>query len=433
MFGTFNQKAHATKAVMHNRLHCNPTFLNMKFHSISYCTVILEGAEIADLGMWSSEFNLECSFEPRRHSQPTARDRQTNSLFVHIVSIQAVSSLSHCTTTMMDVSTKNVLSNKALKVAKKSLKKQDTKSMKLKVLAKLVSDSVGVDKATHKMVKKWIKASDTFSVEGKKVFLSKRKRDSSVPALLSDKKARKSNDIEATPTWSSQESLEDISKWRKENKIMVMDYRDDETGKQETTRLNESPTFFPFSTFDDAKCQEVLAGSLLRQCTEGNGFKRPSPIQAQSWPIMMSKRDDGCQRDIVGIAETGSGKTLAFAMPVLSSMVASTTNGKHQPKTRRSPRMLVLAPTRELAMQSDAVLQEFGSVVGIRSLVVCGGVARHTQAAELQKKTIDCVVATPGRIKDLVHDGICDLSQIDHLILDEADRYVSQTKGQIAS
>ena len=129
----------------------------------------------------------------------------------------------------------------------------------------------------------------------------------------------------------------------------------------------------------------------------------------------MSKKD-GRKRDVVGIAETGSGKTLAFAIPALSSMMSSP-----QPK-RRLPRMLVLAPTRELAMQSDVVLQEFGTVAGLRSVVLYGGVPKYTQVSELNKKNVDCLVATPGRLKDLVNEGSCDLSKVQHLVLDEADR-----------
>jgi ATP-dependent RNA helicase DBP3 len=84
--------------------------------------------------------------------------------------------------------------------------------------------------------------------------------------------------------------------------------------------------------------------------------------------------------------------------------------------------MLVLAPTRELAMQSDTVLQEFGTVTGLRSLVLYGGVPKYTQVAELKKQDVDCLVATPGRLKDLVNEGSCDLSKVQHLVLDEADR-----------
>ena len=328
------------------------------------------------------------------------------------------------------------VTTEALKVAKKSLKKKGSKSMKLKALSKLVAESVADDKATQKMVKKWILKCDKFFVDGKRVSLSsKRKRDKEekdLDAEILKKKQKKSKtesgkndgkDVIAPPSPSS--SFESISEWRKQSKIVVMASTDDEAGKKETEKLNKDPEFFPFASFDNAECKKVISASLLRQCTEGNGFSRPSPIQAQSWPIMMSEvPGDGKlktrKRDIVGIAETGSGKTLGFSVPALSSMVAN--QEEKNPNRRRLPRMLVLAPTRELAMQSDVVLQEFGSIVGLRSMVVYGGVPKYAQAAELQKKTVDCLVATPGRIKDLINDGACDLSEIQHLVLDEADR-----------
>jgi ATP-dependent RNA helicase DBP3 len=109
---------------------------------------------------------------------------------------------------------------------------------------------------------------------------------------------------------------------------------------------------------------------------------------------------------------------LAFAIPALSSMLSL--NATQQ--KRRSPGMLVLAPTRELAMQSDVVLQEFGAASGLRSIVLYGGVPKYTQVAELKKRNIDCIVATPGRLKDLVNEGSCDLSKVHHLVLDEGDR-----------
>eukprot|EP00536_Pseudo-nitzschia_multiseries_P001640 jgi/Psemu1/181531/e_gw1.21.226.1 len=164
------------------------------------------------------------------------------------------------------------------------------------------------------------------------------------------------------------------------------------------------------TSFDD--CKTIIEDSLIRQCIDANGFKKPSPIQAQSWPILMHKK-----RDIVGIAETGSGKTLAFSIPALSSMAKNPVASK-----RRLPRMLVLSPTRELAMQVEVVLQEYGAVLGMRSLCLYGGVPKYTQTSELRKGNIDCLVATPGRLKDLINEGSCDLSKIHHLVLDEADR-----------
>lgn len=108
------------------------------------------------------------------------------------------------------------------------------------------------------------------------------------------------------------------------------------------------------------------------------------------------------------------GKTLAFSLPALSMMSSG--------KKPRDPRMLVLAPTRELAMQSEAVLSEFGAVLGLRSITIYGGVPKHAQAVELKKGGIDCIVGTPGRLKDFINDGTCRLSTVKFLVLDEADR-----------
>jgi ATP-dependent RNA helicase DBP3 len=310
----------------------------------------------------------------------------------------------------------DVVSDKALKVAKKHLKKQESKSIKLKELAKYAAEKVG-DDTTYKMVKKWIEKSDNFSVDGKIVSLTSKRERTVTPSSDGDeaqsshsKKARKGEQESPSPSSSLS-----VTTWRTENKIVVMGTKDDEAGQNESKSLNADALYFPFQSFEDPACKKVMAECFLRQCTEGNGFTKPSPIQAQTWPIMMNSHG-GRKRDVVGIAETGSGKTLAFAMPALTSMLAEKT------ETRRLPRMLVLAPTRELAMQSDQVLQEFGAVAGLRSLVVYGGVPKYTQTAELKKKNVDCVVATPGRVKDLINEGNCDLSKVQYLVLDEADR-----------
>jgi ATP-dependent RNA helicase DBP3 len=303
---------------------------------------------------------------------------------------------------MMDEST---VINKALKAAKSSLKKQEDNSMKLKELAKLIALELGnKDTANHRKVKKWILKSDKFSVNGKKVSLSKKRIASNVVVQTENpplKKARNYGDTK---------SLSLVDKWRNDNKIVIKHCKDDQDGQKETKVIQQDSAYFPFTTFSD--CQSVLADSLIRQCTDGDGFQEPSPIQAQAWPILMHHK-----RDVVGIAETGSGKTLAFGIPALSSM------SKDKSKTaRRLPRMLVLSPTRELAMQVEAVLAEYGKVVGLSSLVLYGGVPKHTQVATLKKKNVDCLVATPGRIKDLINDGSCDLRNVQHLVLDEADR-----------
>jgi len=275
------------------------------------------------------------------------------------------------------------MQKEAIKAAKKSLKKADS-SMKLKKLAKKVSGEL--KEVSEEQIRKWIQESDKFHVDGKTVSLKRKKE-----AVESPTKKMK---------FAVDES--DVPAWRKEHKIVVMHSADD---KHRSEALASDEALFPYCSF--TMCKNSIDKSLIDQCTVTNGFARPSPIQAQSWPIMNARRD------MVGIAETGSGKTLAFALPILSSM--------SQSKRAKKPRMLVLSPTRELAMQSDVVLQEFGKVVQISSMVVYGGVPKHQQVATL-RRGVDCIVATPGRLKDLLQEGSCDLGSIEYLVLDEADR-----------
>jgi len=340
-----------------------------------------------------------------------------------------------------------------LKIVKKALKKDSKRSMKLKALAKIVAKELGQDKISSKIIKEWIGDSKKFALDGKVVsFVSKkdgssksskkRKSDNNLrtgaesPHTVISKKAKivdeeeddNNNDDEegsnnGVSTVSSSNSdadnnnnnngdLKSIRKWRDTNKIVLKHATED---KDLAKALNANADYFPFSSFDSKECKTAIVPALLNQCTQGNGFTKPSPIQAQSWPILLGKNP----KDIVGIAETGSGKTLAFGLPALSKMYQDSKSSNHQ---RRKPRMLVLSPTRELAMQSDAVLEEFGAVVGLKSLTLYGGVPKHTQIAELKQGQVDCLVATPGRIKDLLQEGSCDLSGIQHLVLDEADR-----------
>lgn len=208
------------------------------------------------------------------------------------------------------------------------------------------------------------------------------------------KKKRKHDDI--VPVVKNKKDDE----WRKENKIILLD--------------SGTNRYTPYQTFDDAAKISTL---LIRHCTHEKKYKFPSPIQAQCWPVLLDilpNRSVG--HDLIGIAETGSGKTLAFALPALSLLSSASSN------KRRLPRMLVLAPTRELAMQSHEVLLEFGNCVRLESLVVYGGVSKQPQAMALKKGNVDCIVATPGRLKDFINDGTCHLSNISYLVLDEADR-----------
>lgn len=141
-------------------------------------------------------------------------------------------------------------------------------------------------------------------------------------------------------------------------------------------------------------------------------FANPSPIQAQCLPIALSGRD------VVGIAATGSGKTLAFGLPALRHISAQIDAGVASGK---KPVALVIAPTRELAQQIHGVLEEAGQHTGIKSVCVYGGVPKREQAMAL-RSGVGVVVATPGRLEDLISEGTCPLDEVSFLVLDEADR-----------
>ncbi|KAH9891302.1 P-loop containing nucleoside triphosphate hydrolase protein [Cubamyces lactineus] len=153
------------------------------------------------------------------------------------------------------------------------------------------------------------------------------------------------------------------------------------------------------------------------------GFKEPTPIQACSWPPALEGRD------VVGIAETGSGKTLAFGLPALARLLKTQKVAKKQKGSTVS--VLVVAPTRELAIQTHETLEKLGEPFGIASVAVFGGVDKGPQIKTLKNankdgKTTRIIVGTPGRILDLVNDGACDLSQVSYLVLDEADRMLDK-------
>mmetsp|Transcript_22312 Transcript_22312/g.61979 ORF Transcript_22312/g.61979 Transcript_22312/m.61979 type:complete len:608 (-) Transcript_22312:834-2657(-) len=299
-----------------------------------------------------------------------------------------------------------------IKAAKKVLKKsRDGKDMKFKELVQIVGKKVSG--ASSDEIKVWIRGSSKFEQLDKKRISLKRKRSSIDASSSSEKDEASSSPGKAAKRQKSKKGKEGITmtstdeteKWREEHRIVLV-----RNSPQDTTEA--STKFPPARSFDD--CRESLNAALIQQCTKGNGFTKPSPIQSQSWPILTKSED------VVGIAETGSGKTLAFALPALTRLAQSKTKSGRGGTSR--PRLLVLAPTRELAMQSDKVLQEFGAVVGLESLVIYGGVPKYSQTSVLKRGKVDCLVATPGRLKDLIQEGSCDLSACEFLVLDEADR-----------
>lgn len=148
---------------------------------------------------------------------------------------------------------------------------------------------------------------------------------------------------------------------------------------------------------------------LQRALTE-EGYTTPTPIQELSIPHLL----DG--RDMIGIAQTGTGKTAAFILPILQNMSAS-----HKTVKPRSPRVLVLAPTRELAAQIGDSFATYGKYTRYKHTVVFGGVGQTPQVRALSKG-VDCLVATPGRLLDLIQQGHIRLSSVEYFVLDEADR-----------
>lgn len=142
-------------------------------------------------------------------------------------------------------------------------------------------------------------------------------------------------------------------------------------------------------------------------------FKAPTPIQAAAWPFLLAGRD------VVGVAETGSGKTMAFAVPCVRYMSSLPKNQKN-----KGPRAVVVSPTRELAMQSYEQIVKLAKASGLECVCVYGGVPKDEQIRAL--KTADIVVATPGRLNDLINQGCADLSKARYVVLDEADRMLDK-------
>ena len=147
----------------------------------------------------------------------------------------------------------------------------------------------------------------------------------------------------------------------------------------------------------------------LLQAVDELGYTAPSPIQAEAIPPVLEGRD------LIGCAQTGTGKTAAFAIPLLQRL-----NGRVS--RRHTPiRVLVLTPTRELALQIKESFDQYGKYLPIRNTVIFGGVGQTPQVEALQKG-VDVLVATPGRLNDLCSQGHIDLRSIEAFVLDEADR-----------
>ncbi|KAF9532258.1 P-loop containing nucleoside triphosphate hydrolase protein [Crepidotus variabilis] len=160
---------------------------------------------------------------------------------------------------------------------------------------------------------------------------------------------------------------------------------------------------------------ESIIPQQILDCIENIGYKEPSPIQRQAIPIGLQNRD------IIGIAETGSGKTAAFVIPMLafiSNLPPLTDDNRHL-----GPYALIMAPTRELAQQIETEAKKFASPLGYKCVSIVGGRAVEEQQFNLREGA-EIVIATPGRLKDVIERHVLVLSQCRYVVMDEADRMV---------
>ena len=139
-------------------------------------------------------------------------------------------------------------------------------------------------------------------------------------------------------------------------------------------------------------------------------YETPTPIQEQAIPVALEGRD------LLGLAQTGTGKTAAFAIPIIQQL------DQQMPKNRkREIQALILTPTRELAIQIDECFRDYAKYTSVRHTVIFGGVNQRSQVEQLQSG-VDVLVATPGRLLDLINQKYISLSHIRHFVLDEVDR-----------
>lgn len=174
-------------------------------------------------------------------------------------------------------------------------------------------------------------------------------------------------------------------------------------------------------TFQELELIEPILRALKTE-----GYTTPTPIQQQSIPVILKRKD------LLGCAQTGTGKTAAFAIPMLQLLAEDLVNGK---KTK-SIKALILTPTRELAIQIDESFAAYGRHIPLKHKVIFGGVSQHSQVMALQQG-IDILIATPGRLLDLMNQGYVNLQSIQIFVLDEADRmldmgFVNDVKKVIA-
>ncbi|GAB1603563.1 probable ATP-dependent RNA helicase DDX23 [Argonauta hians] len=162
--------------------------------------------------------------------------------------------------------------------------------------------------------------------------------------------------------------------------------------------------------------EESILSKEILDIIEGVGYKEPTPIQRQAIPIGLQNRD------IIGVAETGSGKTAAFLIPLLV-WIQSLPKIERMEDADQGPYAIILAPTRELAQQIEEETIKFGTTLGIRTVAVIGGISREEQGFKL-RQGCEVVIATPGRLIDVLENRYLVLNQCTYVVMDEADRMI---------
>lgn len=184
---------------------------------------------------------------------------------------------------------------------------------------------------------------------------------------------------------------EEIEEYRRKHQILI--------------KSDNNTVPYPFIEWKDTHFPEYIMKAV-----EKAGFDQPTAIQAQSFPILLGGHD------LIGIAQTGSGKTCAFLLPAIVHI-----NAQETVKKGDGPIVLVLAPTRELAVQIQAESEKFGKTCNLLSTCIYGGADKFPQRRKLQDG-LDMIIATPGRLIDFLQEGTTNLSRVTYLVLDEADR-----------
>lgn len=237
-----------------------------------------------------------------------------------------------------------------------------------------------------------------------------------------DKKSKKEKKEKKHKKHNKEESTVVVEEEKEESNDVPVTVADNETGYVQDSKLTSLPqsdidAFYkenevsvddpaktnlrPLLSFDHVKLDPRIQSIIAK-------FPKPTPIQSVSWPFLLA------DKDVIGVAETGSGKTFAFGVPAINTLVC---DGKPKPK---GVQVLVVSPTRELASQTFDNLVLLTDSVGLESCCVYGGVPKDDQRMKLKKCHV--VVATPGRLLDLIQEGSVDLSKVKYLVLDEADR-----------